>query len=70
MATDSWLWAPRNQWLFAIITPPRPMSSSKDVEMTKTLASSLKMMDIAMYDHFVIGSNNIYNFKMNGHAFD
>jgi len=43
--------------------------SAQDLEMTRKLAGSLKVMDIMLYDHFIVGSDNIYSFKMNGHDF-
>jgi DNA repair protein RadC len=43
--------------------------SAQDIDMTKKLAAGLKTMDIALIDHFIVGSGALYSFKAHGHDF-
>jgi len=43
--------------------------SGKDIEMTKQLAAGLRLMDIMLFDHLIVGSGKVYSFKAHGHDF-
>ena len=43
--------------------------STQDIEMTRKLATGLRLLDIILYDHFVVGTGHVYSFKAHGLEF-